>query len=90
MAGTMSLRRLVTPDSEAASLPLPASGTVIVSAVAPRLTSVSIDPCWTTLAVARLRRSATAAWTSGAFTFAAFTTTVAVCNSLGNVFSMRL
>ena len=44
VAGTISLRRLVTPDSESASLPLPASGTVIVSAVPRGLTSVSIDP----------------------------------------------
>ncbi len=70
-------------------LPLPASGTVIVSAVPCELTSVSTDP-FGAMVAARLRSSATLAWTSGAFTFAAFTTTVAVCNSVGNALLMRL
>ena len=43
-----------TPDSDAASLPLPASGTVIVSAVLLELTSVSIEPSVTMVAARAL------------------------------------
>ena len=62
---------------------------MIVSAVPCELNSVSTVP-FGAIVAARVRSSATLACTSGAFTFSAFTTTVAVCSSLGNALLMRL
>jgi hypothetical protein len=63
---------------------------VIFSAVPRLLNSVSIEPSGTTVAAARVRLGNRRLDQVGAFTFVAFTTTVAVCNSLGNAASMRL
>ena len=80
---------MASEASDVASVPSPASGMLTISSVPSGLTCVEIGRPKPSVSPAAFCRSAMPAWTAGAFTSSASTTTIAGSGPPGNASWMR-